>query len=326
MEIISRPGFKQFAVRRIDYYYIINGTKNYRNLSFLDEKFDIPFDIFLFSVSDLDLINWYIEKNPSSFPSEREFRKLVKINKRSYTYCEIKDKFEFFKNEFIKNGTEQIFIRTMLDIKPSYLARSMLEQKIPYTNNHFGIFFYFFEIIEKENKKSEWRTYSEKISRDRRIARKLYFVSRKTTLDEVTKINNELFRDFLLELTTSDIEKAISNGTNMEDFGTLFGVDSINEYILTTKKYSINHIQNKKEDEDEDEDEDENKDKDEDGDKETNNYCPICLESETTHACVPCGHKTFCIKCTEKVVDGSITKCPICRKIIQSTLKIYNVS
>lgn len=48
--------------------------------------------------------------------------------------------------------------------------------------------------------------------------------------------------------------------------------------------------------------------------------CVFCLDNLKTYACVPCGHKVFCETCSQK--NHKI--CPLCRKPIQSVLKIFN--
>ena len=46
--------------------------------------------------------------------------------------------------------------------------------------------------------------------------------------------------------------------------------------------------------------------------------CIICLEQPPTHACLPCGHKTYCDECVKKVGF----KCFVCKQICLRTVKI----
>lgn len=56
----------------------------------------------------------------------------------------------------------------------------------------------------------------------------------------------------------------------------------------------------------------------------TRDPCPICLTSEEKNvALVPCGH-LFCTKCADSLVlTVGETKCPVCRKPVMSSMKIY---
>ena len=51
------------------------------------------------------------------------------------------------------------------------------------------------------------------------------------------------------------------------------------------------------------------------------NICKICLNEKSTTALIPCGHKHFCEKCAQKIIGK---KCPICNKISNSSIKIYD--
>lgn len=48
--------------------------------------------------------------------------------------------------------------------------------------------------------------------------------------------------------------------------------------------------------------------------------CVICLDRARTHAMYPCGHKCLCELCS----TASIKQCPLCRAVVQSSLKIFN--
>ena len=51
-----------------------------------------------------------------------------------------------------------------------------------------------------------------------------------------------------------------------------------------------------------------------------NEHCIVCLVNKNNFALVPCGlHKSsICYKCSQKIKN-----CPICRKKINTTIKIY---
>jgi len=48
-------------------------------------------------------------------------------------------------------------------------------------------------------------------------------------------------------------------------------------------------------------------------------YCVVCTSAESTHACIPCGHKVLCVNCT----TDEITKCPICQLDILMIIRIH---
>ncbi|KAL0481914.1 E3 ubiquitin-protein ligase [Acrasis kona] len=48
--------------------------------------------------------------------------------------------------------------------------------------------------------------------------------------------------------------------------------------------------------------------------------CVICLDSPKTNACIPCGHKIVCKKCSEHVVKKT---CPICRSEVNDCIHIF---
>ena len=58
-----------------------------------------------------------------------------------------------------------------------------------------------------------------------------------------------------------------------------------------------------------------------DGGEPAQNSCFVCLEFESDHVLVPCGHLGLCSQCVTKVKST----CPICKTPIQSTMKIYRV-
>ena len=53
---------------------------------------------------------------------------------------------------------------------------------------------------------------------------------------------------------------------------------------------------------------------------ETDDLCSICLDKPRTMALVPCGHKCLCSGCASK---WDKQKCPMCRKLVTSTMRIY---
>jgi len=48
--------------------------------------------------------------------------------------------------------------------------------------------------------------------------------------------------------------------------------------------------------------------------------CVICMETNKTHAFIPCGHYIACEKCANLM---KLQGCPICSQNIQSIFKIY---
>jgi len=47
-------------------------------------------------------------------------------------------------------------------------------------------------------------------------------------------------------------------------------------------------------------------------------FCVICEEKFVEVALLPCGHLSFCSKCAEP-----LKQCPICRKDVTQTARIY---
>eukprot|EP00931_Biecheleriopsis_adriatica_P012506 TRINITY_DN11366_c0_g1_i1.p1 TRINITY_DN11366_c0_g1~~TRINITY_DN11366_c0_g1_i1.p1 ORF type:complete len:363 (-),score=95.22 TRINITY_DN11366_c0_g1_i1:140-1228(-) len=52
------------------------------------------------------------------------------------------------------------------------------------------------------------------------------------------------------------------------------------------------------------------------------NECKICFDSTATHAVLPCGHFCMCKRCFENVYCTS-RKCPVCKRTIESDVKIF---
>jgi Zinc finger, C3HC4 type (RING finger)/Ubiquitin family len=46
--------------------------------------------------------------------------------------------------------------------------------------------------------------------------------------------------------------------------------------------------------------------------------CVVCLERRSSHVLIPCGHLCLCGSCVT-----SVTRCPICRKFIRRSLRVY---
>ncbi|KAL0480200.1 XBAT35 [Acrasis kona] len=51
--------------------------------------------------------------------------------------------------------------------------------------------------------------------------------------------------------------------------------------------------------------------------------CVLCLDSNRTHLCVPCGHLAMCRNCAVQIKD--IGKCPICRNHTTDCIQLYQV-
>ena len=52
--------------------------------------------------------------------------------------------------------------------------------------------------------------------------------------------------------------------------------------------------------------------------------CVVCMNSAATHALVPCGHRIVCNGCASTVMEeGGTKRCPVCRKTVTGTLRIY---
>lgn len=52
--------------------------------------------------------------------------------------------------------------------------------------------------------------------------------------------------------------------------------------------------------------------------------CVICLDGKRTHLIIPCGHQALCESCAEHHKKGKLEKCPVCRVVVQSTLKVFS--
>jgi hypothetical protein len=51
--------------------------------------------------------------------------------------------------------------------------------------------------------------------------------------------------------------------------------------------------------------------------------CVICHDSEAVQAMVPCGHQCLCNVCAVHIMSSVPRTCPLCREVVQMTLKIY---
>mmetsp|Transcript_19807 Transcript_19807/g.45387 ORF Transcript_19807/g.45387 Transcript_19807/m.45387 type:complete len:455 (-) Transcript_19807:74-1438(-) len=67
---------------------------------------------------------------------------------------------------------------------------------------------------------------------------------------------------------------------------------------------------------------------DEDRRTESKPSCVICHDKEADHAVIPCGHLCLCSDCSTdyRSLFGVSQTCPLCRGIVQGTLKIYQSS
>lgn len=52
--------------------------------------------------------------------------------------------------------------------------------------------------------------------------------------------------------------------------------------------------------------------------------CVVCQDRVAERAVVPCGHHCLCDKCAVQLMSKGGGKCPLCRGIVQSTLKIFS--
>jgi len=50
--------------------------------------------------------------------------------------------------------------------------------------------------------------------------------------------------------------------------------------------------------------------------------CIVCLDQSIGKAFMPCGHAVCCIDCAE-ILNTMKNKCPMCRGLIKSTVRIY---
>eukprot|EP01130_Rhizamoeba_saxonica_P008758 TRINITY_DN3541_c0_g1_i1.p1 TRINITY_DN3541_c0_g1~~TRINITY_DN3541_c0_g1_i1.p1 ORF type:complete len:154 (+),score=29.46 TRINITY_DN3541_c0_g1_i1:106-567(+) len=50
-------------------------------------------------------------------------------------------------------------------------------------------------------------------------------------------------------------------------------------------------------------------------------FCSICMENNVDIVFSPCGHMCVCSECWDNFEIGS--KCPVCRKIIELSIKVY---
>ena len=49
--------------------------------------------------------------------------------------------------------------------------------------------------------------------------------------------------------------------------------------------------------------------------------CVVCMDSESTHAAIPCGHMCLCDACRPRVEQQS--PCPVCRAACVAVVRIY---
>jgi hypothetical protein len=51
--------------------------------------------------------------------------------------------------------------------------------------------------------------------------------------------------------------------------------------------------------------------------------CVICNDGEAVQAMVPCGHHCLCNGCAAHIMTSTPRTCPLCREVVQMTVKIY---
>lgn len=51
--------------------------------------------------------------------------------------------------------------------------------------------------------------------------------------------------------------------------------------------------------------------------------CVVCLDQDSTHAFVPCGHRCICGRCSQSLPPDLQTRCPECRQPASSLIRIY---
>ena len=51
--------------------------------------------------------------------------------------------------------------------------------------------------------------------------------------------------------------------------------------------------------------------------------CNVCMDAETTHAFVPCGHYCVCGECARTLTSRKDAECPICRQAVTGYMRIY---
>lgn len=51
--------------------------------------------------------------------------------------------------------------------------------------------------------------------------------------------------------------------------------------------------------------------------------CVICYDHSRDCFFVPCGHCATCYACAQRMIDGEIKNCPICRRLIHKVRKLF---
>ena len=52
--------------------------------------------------------------------------------------------------------------------------------------------------------------------------------------------------------------------------------------------------------------------------------CVICLDSRSTHACIPCGHRCICELCADTEMMTQQKCCPVCRRDVAMVMRIFD--
>jgi len=52
--------------------------------------------------------------------------------------------------------------------------------------------------------------------------------------------------------------------------------------------------------------------------------CCVCLAEPAEQVCVPCGHRTTCTACMQRIQATSHPRCPLCRVPIRESVRLFN--
>lgn len=52
--------------------------------------------------------------------------------------------------------------------------------------------------------------------------------------------------------------------------------------------------------------------------------CCVCLAEPAEQVCVPCGHRTTCTACMQRIRASSQPRCPLCREPIREAVRLFN--
>ena len=51
--------------------------------------------------------------------------------------------------------------------------------------------------------------------------------------------------------------------------------------------------------------------------------CVVCFDAPKDHIIVPCGHMCVCEACAEQLTKTRTPTCPVCRRAIRETVKVF---